>query len=249
MDPRRLKPVPLQRGFPRTRGDGPHRDLLIDFALRVSPHTRGWTPSSPKTAQAKTGFPAHAGMDRGQAAATSGPIGFPRTRGDGPDSLLPTGETERVSPHTRGWTPPRRHPRSPLAGFPAHAGMDPAGARWRQGCAGFPRTRGDGPVDPSLGSDFHEVSPHTRGWTLGRTTAFSAGQGFPAHAGMDPTVSCSRRTRSRFPRTRGDGPLIRFTGGIVRGVSPHTRGWTPVVTGGQFSVAGFPAHAGMDPDD
>ena len=71
-----------------------------------------------------------------------------------------------ASPHTRGWTLIEVAPRAVAVGFPAHAGMDPAGAAGGGGGAGLP--------------------PHTRGWTPAMERAAERIMGFPAHAGMDP---------------------------------------------------------------
>ena len=91
------------------------------------------------------------------------------------------------------------------------------------------------------------ASPHTRGWTRAREQAARRGEGFPAHAGMDPTCPCPGRPAGRLPRTRGDGPRPRGAASRPRGASPHTRGWTPVpIVHGPID-GGFPAHAGMDP--
>ena len=53
-----------------------------------------------------------------------------------------------------------------------------------------------------------------------------AGQGFPAHAGMDPDVLRDTLLVLRLPRTRGDGPRRKVRAGQSIEASPHTRGWT-----------------------
>ena len=228
-------------GFPRPRGDGPH-DVPMARGRRTS------------------GFPAHAGMDPAQQ---SGSVGFPAHAGM-------DGMTRRVSPPTRGWTPSpdcfpahrcdliRRFPRPRgdgpvhllgrsmvLAGFPAHAGMDPS-YRWapaldhgagfpahagmdpiqwpaRRDRRGFPRPRGDGPRTSRRRVELRPpVSPPTRGWTPAR-------DGFPAHAGMDLIWGVTLSPEG-FPRPRGDGPKLpadRYRRRrCCRMVSPPTRGWT-----------------------
>ena len=52
-----------------------------------------------------------------------------------------------------------------------------------------------------------------------------------------------------LPRTRGDGPDNTNTVKREQWASPHTRGWTCTRSGAQRHSGGFPAHAGMDPDE
>ena len=152
----------------------------------------------------------------------------------------------RVSPHTRGWTLDSP-PRGPLSdGFPAHAGMDLLRSRRATRPTGFPRTRGDGPPDTMLVIAKTAVSPHTRGWTDHTGDGDDAVQGFPAHAGMDPSRTTRAASWARFPRTRGDGPLSRCGFSRPTMLSPHTRGWTARGVAEGAEEAGFPAHAGMD---
>ena len=150
-------------------------------------------------------------------------------------------------PRTRGDGPRRcRRPRGAARGFPAHAGMDPVCSVHWAGQLGLPRTRGDGPVHAETFATSAAASPHTRGWTRIAERREDALSGFPAHAGMDPTVRPVVRRRRWLPRTRGDGPgAIGFeiAGDLA---SPHTRGWTPDAPLRGADGWGFPAHAGMD---
>ena len=91
------------------------------------------------------------------------------------------------------------------------------------------------------------ASPHTRGWTLDVDQVAGEAQGFPAHAGMDPSVPTGDRSPPRLPRTRGDGPFSYFGIRTASQASPHTRGWTLAQDEWQRGAPGFPAHAGMDP--
>ena len=197
----------------------------------------------------RPGFPAHAGMDPGSSRSRRTPARLPRTRGDGPSSSTSGPNPDAASPHTRGWTHPPSAP-GPLArGFPAHAGMDPADRRDHRRADRLPRTRGDGPLQNSANARDTEASPHTRGWTRGADGAVACGEGFPAHAGMDPAPSRAAGSRGGLPRTRGDGPRSGPGFGRERPASPHTRGWTRLVPRPGHRAAGFPAHAGMDPVD
>ncbi len=157
------------------------------------------------------------------------------------------GRRRGASPHTRGWTVPRAPAAGAGAGFPAHAGMDPAGRNCCIGRRRLPRTRGDGPEAKSPRLGVPSASPHTRGWTPGSDRPAERGEGFPAHAGMDPTRKARPEIPTRLPRTRGDGPPPLFTPFAPDEASPHTRGWTRAAGNGARRSAGFPAHAGMDP--
>ena len=155
----------LGSGLPRTRGDGP---LLYEQPRGIqvaSPHTRGWTRGGRDPGGSDGGFPAHAGMDRGEYADRQRPRGLPRTRGDGPWQHCARMAWCGASPHTRGWTPRRRDRLGRGCGFPAHAGMDPSRAPACPGSRRLPRTRGDGPCRKSPPVPCWKASPHTRGWT------------------------------------------------------------------------------------
>ena len=110
---------------PRTRGDGPVRQVRGCRTWRGSPHTRGWTLKRTRFRQPVSGFPAHAGMDPPAMGRRVGSLGVPRTRGDGPSPLTVVVARWRGSPHTRGWTADPRLIHKAGPGFPAHAGMDP----------------------------------------------------------------------------------------------------------------------------
>ena len=151
-----------------------------------------------------------------------------------------------ASPHTRGWTRLRDRLRDPLAGFPAHAGMDPltpaaAAARVR-----LPRTRGDGPCRSRCATGRSGASPHTRGWTAPPQPGQLLDAGFPAHAGMDLGLRIRQEHALGLPRTRGDGPAQNPAAATRPRASPHTRGWTLHRAAHGGDAGGFPAHAGMD---
>ena len=247
MDPRGTRAAASRPGLPRTRGDGPDAARVQRQRGEASPHTRGWTRRRRRAAAGDSGFPAHAGMDLARPRSARQSARLPRTRGDGPCRRTDPGTTAAASPHTRGWTAAVADDRGQELGFPAHAGMDPSppifGARSRR----LPRTRGDGPSSGSAAYQRSGASPHTRGWTRTASAAARRRGGFPAHAGMDPPVSCSSRTPRRLPRTRGDGPVIEWQLRDMIKASPHTRGWTRTPPAASGPRRGFPAHAGMDP--
>ena len=194
------------------------------------------------------GFPAYAGMDPGCRGRRPAPARVPRTRGDGPRKTALPAPLDAGSPHTRGWTRAERGRGLARRGFPAHAGMDPPAAAPPSARPGVPRTRGDGPAPFTWAGGKRRGSPHTRGWTHVPPGALDGGEGFPAHAGMDPAPFLRDTAHGRVPRTRGDGPFTSSTVLMPPAGSPHTRGWTGQANPARPAVAGFPAHAGMDPN-
>ena len=213
-------------GLPRTRGDGPIGALSKKQIREASPHTRGWTLHRLHDDIDAGGFPAHAGMDLVCTRPSVSCMRLPRTRGDGPCSGPPGRITLGASPHTRGWTRDMGVRGPAEKGFPAHAGMDPGPYVCKSAISGLPRTRGDGPWRAPSTSERTRASPHTRGWTMDGLRSDCYEDGFPAHAGMDPSCSPARCSGSRLPRTRGDGPQGRDVTLYRGGASPHTRGWT-----------------------
>ncbi len=199
-----------QSGLPRTRGDGPYECEPEFDRMQASPHTRGWTRCQGSESCEPAGFPAHAGMDPSRLRLASPLRRLPRTRGDGPHVLLPPCDVFQASPHTRGWTRSPDRGRYPGRGFPAHAGMDLARRTTPTCYAWLPRTRGDGPSAQPTSDIPYTASPHTRGWTRGGVHAQGLGFGFPAHAGMDPSLLWTNTDSYGLPRTRGDGPVLRF---------------------------------------
>ena len=172
------------------------------------------------------GFPAHAGMDRIRPGRQYRLHGLPRTRGDGPGWRPAPASRPRASPHTRGWTDDRHHPRLNQHGFPAHAGDGPRRDGDRQHALQLPRTRGDGPAPIWFVCDRSLASPHTRGWTSPGDPPAQVRSGFPAHAGMDRAHARGSAHARGLPRTRGDGPVSSVLGVGENEASPHTRGWT-----------------------
>ena len=151
-----------------------------------------------------------------------------------------------LPPHTRGWTPAVEVRVVGVLASPAHAGMDRSPAWRRSGRRRFPRTRGDGPVEPgSLGWGY-ELPPHTRGWTEKLARLEGDHGASPAHAGMDPGTVFPYALKASFPRTRGDGPSAKRSCSYTSKLPPHTRGWTLHRVLVALPTVASPAHAGMD---
>ena len=267
MDPAHAARCRPDRGFPRTRGDGPGTLGWLDEGAQLSPHARGWTVLGCDGRPVRHAFPARAGMDPARAIGLLAGHGFPRTRGDGPRYRSIASLLAPLSPHARGWTVQRRHGGERHHAFPARAGMDPARAAGSGSGARFPRTRGDGPrrgpawrngakLSPhargwtrraaSQGPEWR-ASPHARGWTRCSPSAGDRAYAFPARAGMDPVARGSGRNATSFPRTRGDGPSQRSPATARWPLSPHARGWTLIRDVYSNADKAFPARAGMDP--
>ncbi len=94
---------------------------------------------------------------------------------------------------------------------------------------------------------YSEWSPRTRGWSQRRQDHGRDAVVVPAHAGVVPVRTASRRGTSSGPRARGGGPHVGIVTATMSGWSPRTRGWSLPV--GRVDVLGqvVPAHAGVVP--
>ena len=88
-------------------------------------------------------FPAHAGMSPRERSIAELIAGFPRSRGDEPDTWTMLGTLQLV--------------------FPAHAGMSLSLGGFLFSLPSFPRSRGDEPAPPLHPTHVHLFSPLTRG--------------------------------------------------------------------------------------
>ena len=247
MDPFRAGPGARFPGFPRTRGDGPCSAPERRIVSWFPPHSRGWTRKSGPSPCSLTVSPALAGMDPCTTRSAVSRLRFPRTRGDGP-LLGPDPEDPGVfPPHSRGWTVLDAVREAAHRVSPALAGMDHLLIVGSRTSAGFPRTRGDGPVTAIIIFASALFPPHSRGWTHPDDLRRHHRGVSPALAGMDPSPTPTPPCSSSFPRTRGDGPgsgtqcFPRWT------FPPHSRGWTPRGVIGEPIERVSPALAGMDP--
>ena len=129
-------------------------------------------------------FPAHAGMFRFYTGNIATGVGFPRARGDVPASPARNSQNVLFSPRTRGCSAGLLAFLPPNSVFPAHAGMflSPLGTVGVD--SGFPRARGDVPIQANGVAAAMQFSPRTRGCSGPRAMPSSTNKVFPAHAGM-----------------------------------------------------------------
>ena len=171
-------------GFPRARGDVPARKNLYALAKRFSPRTRGCSGLRTPQRREHTVFPAHAGMFRRGVAGQGLPGRFPRARGDVPMSRINDSLPHKFSPRTRGCSDRRGHCRWCRRVFPAHAGMFRSLSKTHANIYGFPRARGDVPVQLRRVRYPMMFSPRTRGCSAVMGVDHHSSVVFPAHAGM-----------------------------------------------------------------
>ena len=118
-------PPALSPGFPRRRGDGPKKAARKKAARKFPPQARGWTSSIHDRNDRDSVSPAGAGMDPPRTTTRPPGAGFPRRRGDGPQTGCGAEPASRFPPQARGWTLDRRLREQDHPVSPAGAGMDP----------------------------------------------------------------------------------------------------------------------------
>ena len=132
-------------------------------------------------------------------------------------------------------------------GSPAHAGINPKGAKHANHNMGLPRTRGDQPPTRTRLRVISAAPPHTRGSTSRQRPRWTALTGSPAHAGINLILKPVCVGRSRLPRTRGDQPASSGKKPNGKSAPPHTRGSTRSSAITLKQDVGSPAHAGINP--
>ena len=165
-----MDPLPSQRRtnaacFPRTRGDGPQKQMPPEHGNGFPPHARGWTLLTWSLSVARVVSPARAGMDLVSSMPPITWVRFPRTRGDGPASVCGLTTSLQFPPHARGWTEGVSGGDVAEGVSPARAGMDRRRFSVTGSTCRFPRTRGDGPIRGAKGIGPKTFPPHARGWT------------------------------------------------------------------------------------
>ena len=243
------RPILGQRrsgGFPHTRGDGPV--FLGGFAEfeEFSPHAWGWTVDVGEVGDLLSVFPTRVGMDRPLLTASTVRFRFPHTRGDGPARNSTTSRLNLFSPHAWGWTAALADKAALQRVFPTRVGMDRLAPLARGARAGFPHTRGDGPIKAAFNKNEVPFSPHAWGWTGQRILPSASFNVFPTRVGMDRRNMETERGDVGFPHTRGDGPKPKAEAAEQTSFSPHAWGWTAAVSATAITGAVFPTRVGMD---
>ena len=185
-------------------------------------------------------------MDLGRPRTLPDNARFPRRRGDGPPKRPFTVASRMFPPQARGWTPLHEQERRRFHVSPAGAGMDLRHGPPMCGGGGFPRRRGDGPIEELDAGYPGSFPPQARGWTSRIQVRQRMHFVSPAGAGMD---RCQRRGTSRsssFPRRRGDGPFSLERVTLRQRFPPQARGWTLAIYRNEEEKEVSPAGAGMD---
>ena len=175
------------------------------------------------------------------------PGGFPRRRGDAPDSHQLRPVTVRFPPQARGCTH-RQGTLIPLPRVsPAGAGMHlallpilPPGAR-------FPRRRGDAPSSSSASRVRRRFPPQARGCTAKGISGPTGGGVSPAGAGMHLPLVALPAVSLGFPRRRGDAPPEDVRWDFLLLFPPQARGCTLATEDDEPLPNVSPAGAGMHP--
>ena len=175
--------------------------------------------------QIRVVFPACAGMFLAVDAYAVAAEGFPRVRGDVPQTQSGHEAQSPFSPRARG-----------CSQIDLNRAME---------IQGFPRVRGDVPQQKPLKTWVSKFSPRARGCSHRAETLSSQITVFPACAGMFRVLLISRSCFTCFPRVRGDVPQKLPSSRLKKVFSPRARGCSGYPT--RLGAAGtvFPACAGM----
>jgi len=226
IDPSLAAPSGASSSLPRARGDRPERRDQVTGERGPSPRTRGSTLLIAIGIRRVAAFPAHAGIDPDRRHSSLPAARLPRARGDRPRARRRYSRTTMPSPRTRGSTRHRCAAPSVISAFPAHAGIDLMASGLSSPRPCLPRARGDRPLAGSASRSEIGPSPRTRGSTRRHSSRGYPTTAFPAHAGIDPCTSTTRRGCFSLPRARGDRPWPPVTSPGRSWPSPRTRGST-----------------------
>ena len=121
------------------------------------------------------------------------------------------------------------------------------GGVWRPPENGFPRVRGDVPIELLGAGCERPFSPRARGCSSKYTPCGRPWTVFPACAGMFRSAAMSNRASSSFPRVRGDVPADKQILEPPQMFSPRARGCSYIPGAKHPAFEVFPACAGMFP--
>ncbi len=107
--------------------------------------------------------------------------------------------------------------------------------------------RGDRPLGPTRFREFRRATPHARGSTFCILVDLIRPIGYPACAGIDPSLLFKPCSVQGLPRMRGDRPPARPRVILPFEATPHARGSTADSACYQPLKQGYPACAGIDP--
>ena len=219
--------------------------MLGRLLLMFSPRARGCSLGISCFHIGIAVFPACAGMFPCVSPPCDQGARFPRVRGDVPTIASNAAKIGKFSPRARGCSHLYERLVSYTAVFPACAGM----FRCRTGCGcvrhGFPRVRGDVPLENIEPDTKSEFSPRARGCSSPSTWPCRWCRVFPACAGMFRAPRKSAPPPPRFPRVRGDVP-VQFAANLMLVLfSPRARGCSGIRLRDKNPQEVFPACAGM----
>ena len=170
--------------FPRVRGDVPFWQMDARWEDQFSPRARGCSSVHLAQGPLEVVFPACAGMFRRKPRSRCWPCGFPRVRGDVPDTNIDLRFPRKFSPRARGCSRGFRTLKRTHGVFPACAGMFRRGGVCFITWTGFPRVRGDVPSFHLAADQATRFSPRARGCSQHPRRRPIKSQVFPACAGM-----------------------------------------------------------------
>ena len=137
--------VPIRRGSPHPRGDGPVPCPSTISPLRFSPPAWGWSLGPGLDRGPTDVLPTRVGMVLPLRSQSSSHVGSPHPRGDGPSKVPAPEAASPFSPPAWGWSCTGMSMAGPHHVLPTRVGM--VLARGRPGVRGHgsPHPRGDGP--------------------------------------------------------------------------------------------------------
>ena len=219
-------PFPLPTGSPHARGDGPCACRVHERHALFSPRAWGWSDIDGQLDRIEDVLPTRVGMVRLIGPASTGSIGSPHARGDGPRILARVSAAGKFSPRAWGWS---AYPLGRFGGhrvLPTRVGMVRRKARLLLPLPRSPHARGDGPPNQFDCLLMQTFSPRAWGWSVNLPDTQAARDVLPTRVGMVREKFTSRSLRQRSPHARGDGPKLPPKRVASCGFSPRAWGWS-----------------------